>query len=59
MTEDYGSLVARVREHQAAIVRAQHDVLTKKIDVATYNRVYRENLDAIHALEAKLRTMQG
>lgn len=41
------------------IMRVQQAVLKREVDMPTYNRVYKEHLDAIHALEARLRELQG
>jgi hypothetical protein len=51
--------VAAIHAHRAAIVEAQQQVLRRAITVPEYNRVYKEHLDAIHALEAWLHDVQS
>lgn len=46
--------MAAIQAHRAAIVEAQHKVLRRELTMPQYNEVYKQHLDAIHALEAKL-----
>lgn len=47
-----------IQRHRAAIVQAQHQVLRRELTMPQYNAVYKQHLDAIHALEAWLHAYQ-
>jgi len=51
--------VLAIRRHQAALQQVQVQVIQGKLPMPEYNRVYKEHLDAIHALEAHMAGLQG
>ena len=54
-TDTYDDLARQIQDHRTRIVRAQQDVLARRIDMPTYNGIYKEQLAAIHALEERIR----
>lgn len=50
--------VMAIQRHRAAIIEAQHRVLRRELTMADYNAVYKEHLDAIHALEKRIWELQ-
>lgn len=47
-----------IQVHRAAIIEAQHKVLRRELTMPQYNAVYKEHLDAIHALEKRIFELQ-
>lgn len=47
-----------IQAHRRAIIEAQQKVLRRELTMPEYNAVYKEHLDAIHALERRAMELQ-
>lgn len=58
LPDDLETAFQAIQRHRTAIVEAQHKVLKRQLTMPEYNAVYKQHLDAIHALEKRIWELQ-